>query len=78
MARGYSIRFKDGKVSKVSGARTPAEMKEATEFGEGFLKLFEVRRESESTTSPAIGPTSPSESLTPGCSATTKKARRPR
>ena len=33
-----TIRFKDGKVHKVSGARNDAEHKNAVAFGEWFLK----------------------------------------
>jgi len=40
MSRGISIRFKDGKVASVSGARTPKQMNEAAAFGNAFLRSF--------------------------------------
>lgn len=40
MSRGISIRFKDGKIASVSGARTPKQMADATAFGNAFLGAF--------------------------------------
>jgi hypothetical protein len=48
MSRGISIRFKNGKIASVSGARTPKQMTDATAFGEAFLSAFP-------TTPPAAG-----------------------
>lgn len=39
MGRTVSIRFKDGKVSKVSGARTPAERESAAAWGQAFVDI---------------------------------------
>lgn len=44
MGRTVSIRFKDGKVSKVSGARTPEETASAAAFGQAFVDTRKTPR----------------------------------
>ena len=62
MGRTISIRFTNGRVSKVSGARTPAEMASAAAWGQAFADgakrptLEEMNRAAEKLAEPGAPP----------------------